>query len=383
MENKLKHSIFVLLEGKFPKEDTPVLTTLLNEYATIPELYLESPPGDTLPGGGTSVVPGDDAYKTLKHIFTPSLLSSTKFKIYADTPSIMELLIKLRKTEEEEEYPSQEHPSPVRDFFDDLREGTLPLLSIIESNTYLDGAGWSICTEENLPYSESKILDIVKSVHSSKYVNNSSIFLLWLPHEDEPTEIIPNIWISPYFVSKKKIYDHDNIRLTSKSIGNFLETQYSCVPEQETNFQPRTADPRPVGSSIEADPRPVGDLWQKNLLNPTPIASKRLYVVEPKRVTKYMGVSPYPPGHPSRFEGSTEKLRRKLTPPSTTRMNSRKVRIRAEEEECVTPKGKVTRSGVTQSSISSSSSWVLFAFLFILYLALVSIMIWVFVKKYQ
>ena len=307
-ENRLKHTIFILLEGRsyshlfgdnssyqklensqaefwpeqvltgsfkneivykqaHTQQTLPIIKTLFNEYASIPHLELNNEQ--------------DDVYETLQNIFGPqaNFLDEIDSKVYAHNPSLMQIL------------NENITPHEFEQFFVDLNSDELPLLSIIESNTYLDGEGWSMATGGNsLNYAEYKILNIVREVQKSKFSNNSHIFLLWVDDGGLPDTTInkrlANIWISPYFLPGKRIFDYENMKITTKSLYNFLQKQYRGISHDKM----------------------LGTLWQKNLLNEIPLPSKKLENVNPNSIQYQMGVSPFKLGHPSRIKGTTELL---------------------------------------------------------------------------
>ena len=253
---------------KHTKKTLPVITTLFNEYASIPYLHLNE---ET-----------DDEYETIQNIFGPqaNLLNEIDSRVYAYTPSIINIL------------NEKIQPYEFAQFFNDIETKNLATLSIIESNTYLDGSGWSMCTGGNSLYNaEHKILDIVQTVRHSSYENKTQILLLWLNDGGLPDHTkksrLANIWITPYFLPHKKIFDHENKKITTKSVYYFLKHLYLGIPQENTK---------------------IGTLWQKNLLNNLPISKQNCDKIIPNKITYHRGVSPYKLGHEKRQMGLAERL---------------------------------------------------------------------------
>ena len=278
-ESRLKYSIFVLLEGRsydhlfnsqiHTKKTLPIITTLHEQYASIPNLNLENSE--------------DDTYQTLQNIFGPQakLLSEIDSKIYGYIPSVMKLLNSKAKL------------CAFDQFFNDIENKKLPLLSVIESNTYLDGEGWSMCVDgNNLNYAEHKLFDIYQAVTNSTYNSKAHIIFLWVDTEDTKGKTkLANIWVSPYMTHGKRIFDRQNRQFTTKSLQDFLLMLYTGSTSGTEVVKNR------------------GSLWQKNLLTEKPsLVHSKLKTIVPNEIEYNMGSSPFKLGHAHRIPGSAERI---------------------------------------------------------------------------
>lgn len=261
----------------------PVITTLYNEYASIPYLLQ-----------GTN----NDFIGNLKDLFGDNgeLLQNVHSKVYGSMPSYTRILASDIPHHEEEQ------------FFIDLREGTLPHISVIEACSYMDANGWSMATGGNsLAYAEKKIYNIYEALQSSSYRLNSHIMFLWLTDGDIPDGFnkrrIANIWVSPYFEKRKRIFSSHK-PITLKSVRKFFSTLYLGNTSIKLSQQ-----------TIQLN-EDVGELWQEGMLlkNPRypPESLNSNHIVNYFSKSSYnIGLSPYIIGHPDRLEGTAEMLYRK------------------------------------------------------------------------
>ncbi len=259
------HSKNESLKKSHSKKTLPVLTTLFEEYASIPKLNL--------------VKKTDSSLDVLKQIFgeKAELLSEVESKLYTYLPSVLGTL----NTEIEQHQFDQ--------FFVDVENKKLPLLSVIEANSAIDGQGWSMATGGNsLNYAEEKILQIYNSINEF-YYDKTNILFLWTNNGGLPDNTsvkrLANIWVSPYFTRGKKIYDFNNKNFTPESIHNFLNSLYNGVSLNTAS---------------------VGNLWQPNLLTET-FQHKQLLKLKANQSQYNYSVSPYKMGHPRRIKGSAER----------------------------------------------------------------------------